>query len=95
MTLTAILSVSVPAAYRFPQRMHPFQKGRPTNHCWGGGASSEKYAIIQLITTGKRLVPLLSWVTYFTKKKKGILPREAHVLFYYARGCETGWGGGN
>jgi len=70
MTLTAILSVSVPAAYRFPQRMHPFQKGRPTNHGWGGGASSEKYAITQLITPGKRLVPLLSWVTYFTKKKK-------------------------
>lgn len=82
MTLTAILSVSVPAAYRFPQRMHPFQKGRPANHCWGGGASGEKYAITQLITSGKRLVPLLSWVTYFTKKKKKVFCHEKHMNYF-------------
>lgn len=59
----------------------------------GGGASSEKYAITQLITSGN------AWFHYCpglrTLPKKDILPREAHELFYYAPGCEKGWGGGN
>jgi hypothetical protein len=50
-----------------------------------GGASSEKYAITQLITSGKRLVPLLSWVSTLPKKKKkkkGKLPRKTKKIFY-------------
>lgn len=60
----------------------PLPEGAAHKPLLGGGASSEKYAITQLITSGKRLVPLLSWVTYFTKKKKRVFFHEKHMNYF-------------
>jgi hypothetical protein len=47
----------------------PNRRGGPLTTV-GGGACSEIYAITQLITSWKRLVPLPSWVMYALPKKK-------------------------
>lgn len=95
MTLTAILRVSVPAAYRFPQRVHPFQKGRPSDLCWGRSIQWEiRHPSTNYIRKTPRSIIVLGYVLY---KKKKVFCHEQHMNYFIMIVTVkwSGWGRGN